>query len=279
MTPLVFVARGRALYVGPGLDLAPHRNATATVAMALEAPFALGADANGRHEDYRAVLIPPGTLHHLQARGPMPFLYLDPASDDLAHLRMPERIEWPAMAEAAAEDAIGWALQAVGVPARPVVRLHRTLVRQIICPEPDRRTLRSAGREPRSRGVLRMQRGGERKSPSQELDRDFRIAVLAALDAAPQNFASIDDAATHAGLSASRFGHVFREELGLPFRRYRIWRRMAVVAAALRAGRSMTDAAYDAGFASSAHFSATFREMFGLPPSALVRLRTRFVLA
>ena len=49
--------------------------------------------------------------------------------------------------------------------AAPRLSRRPGLVRQIICPEPDRRTLRSAGREPRSRGVLRMQRGGERKGP------------------------------------------------------------------------------------------------------------------
>ena len=34
-------------------------------------------------------------------------------------------------------------------------------------------------------------------------------------------------------------------------------------------GENLTAAALDAGFSSSAHFSATFREMFGMEPSRL----------
>jgi AraC-like DNA-binding protein len=46
--------------------------------------------------------------------------------------------------------------------------------------------------------------------------------------------------------------------------------------AAMRAiarGRTLTVAAMDAGFSSSAHFSAAYREMFGMEPSRLVKER------
>jgi AraC-like DNA-binding protein len=36
------------------------------------------------------------------------------------------------------------------------------------------------------------------------------------------------------------------------------------------AGHSLTEAAYQGGFADAAHFSRTFRRMFGLPPSQLL---------
>jgi AraC-like DNA-binding protein len=44
--------------------------------------------------------------------------------------------------------------------------------------------------------------------------------------------------------------------------------------AAVRAsgeGASLTEAAHAAGFASSAHFSSAFRDMFGMMPSDLAR--------
>lgn len=37
------------------------------------------------------------------------------------------------------------------------------------------------------------------------------------------------------------------------------------------AGRSWTAAAHEAGFADSAHLTRTFRRMFGIGPTALVR--------
>jgi methylphosphotriester-DNA--protein-cysteine methyltransferase len=39
----------------------------------------------------------------------------------------------------------------------------------------------------------------------------------------------------------------------------------------LSTGKRLTDAAHDAGFSSSAHFSFAFKEMFGLAPSLLVK--------
>ncbi len=79
-----------------------------------------------------------------------------------------------------------------------------------------------------------------------------------------------------AGLSASRFRFLFRQAVGMPFRRYRLWKRMAIVMPALAAGDSLTMAAHGAGFASSAHLSAVFKDMFGLAPSDLVALKPAF---
>jgi AraC-like DNA-binding protein len=64
-----------------------------------------------------------------------------------------------------------------------------------------------------------------------------------------------------------------RLNVGVPFRRYRLWRRMAVAIGTLGQGETLTRAAHEAGFASSAHFSATFRTMFGMAPSTLLALR------
>ena len=45
---------------------------------------------------------------------------------------------------------------------------------------------------------------------------------------------------------------------------------MAAVARVIADGRSLTHAAHEAGFASSAHLSTAFRAMFGLAPSSLL---------
>lgn len=80
------------MYLGPGLDLAPHLNVATTIAAALEQPFALRTWTPAGHwSPWRPALvsvIPASTLHHLKARGPMAFLYLDPLnlSDDTVSL-------------------------------------------------------------------------------------------------------------------------------------------------------------------------------------------------
>lgn len=108
---------------------------------------------------------------------------------------------------------------------------------------------------------------------------DARVAkVVRELEAQPDKFKTIADAASKAGLSPSRFRALFQRHAGLPFRRYRQWRRMAVVAGLLREGASLTHAALAAGFSSSAHLSSAFHEMFGLSPSSLIGRKIRIDL-
>lgn len=78
---------------------------------------------------------------------------------------------------------------------------------------------------------------------------------------------SVAIAAKAAGLSPSRFQHLFTRETGVPFRRYRQWQRLRMAIRSAAAGASLTDAAHAAGFADQAHFSRVFKATFGAPPS------------
>lgn len=72
-------------------------------------------------------------------------------------------------------------------------------------------------------------------------------------------------------LSPSRFAHLFAQQVGLPFRRYLLWRKLARAMLAIGLGESMTDAAQASDFADAAHLTRTFNQMFGIKPSALMR--------
>ena len=80
---------------------------------------------------------------------------------------------------------------------------------------------------------------------------------------------SLADVAPEIGLSAGRLRHLFVEQTGLPFRTYLLWLRLNTAVRRIVEGASLTEAAYDVGFADSAHFSRTFRRMFGVTPAAL----------
>ncbi|MGW6859542.1 helix-turn-helix domain-containing protein [Streptomyces xanthophaeus] len=79
------------------------------------------------------------------------------------------------------------------------------------------------------------------------------------------------EAAEVAGLSESRLAHLFRDELGLPFRPYVLWLRLMRAAELASQGLSLTEAAHGAGFCDSAHFSRVCRRMFGIAPSDFTR--------
>jgi AraC-like DNA-binding protein len=78
-------------------------------------------------------------------------------------------------------------------------------------------------------------------------------------------------------LSTSRFLHLFRDQTGTSYRRYRLWLRMMRAADLLRQGHNLTRAATEAGFSSPSHFSDTFHAMFGLRPRQLLGTRIGLV--
>lgn len=81
--------------------------------------------------------------------------------------------------------------------------------------------------------------------------------------------ASLPRAAAVAGLSPERLRHLFVSETGLSLKTYLLWRRLNRAVTLAASGASLTAAAHEAGFSDSAHFSRTFRRMFGVAPVTL----------
>lgn len=77
-------------------------------------------------------------------------------------------------------------------------------------------------------------------------------------------------------LSEDRFLHLFKEQLGLPLRQYIRYQRIMTATMAFIGGKSLTEAAYEAGFADSAHFTRTFVEMNGVKPSEVAKDKESF---
>ena len=81
----------------------------------------------------------------------------------------------------------------------------------------------------------------------------------------------LEDVADTVFLSPSRFAHLFSQNVGLPFRRYVLWRKLSRAMLAIGRGHSLTTAAQEGGFSDSAHLTRTFYQMWGTPPSLLMR--------
>ena len=86
---------------------------------------------------------------------------------------------------------------------------------------------------------------------------------------------SLIRATSHIGLSPSRLRHLFVTQTGLAFKTYLLWLRIRRALELYAAGASLTNAAHEAGFADSAHFSRTFRRTFGVPAASLRLTRNR----
>src|SRR3954451_18583811 len=82
---------------------------------------------------------------------------------------------------------------------------------------------------------------------------------------------SLDEAAQLAFLSPSRFAHLFKEQVGLPYSRYVLWRKLTRAMVAIASERTIAAAAQAADFADAAHLTRTFYQMVGMAPSVLMR--------
>ena len=99
---------------------------------------------------------------------------------------------------------------------------------------------------------------------------DYRVRrVVAWAQANLEGAIDLAGAAEVAELSPSRLRHLFVDQTGLPFKTYLLWLRLNRAVTAIIGGANLTEAAHEAGFADSPHFSRTFRRMFGVPPAGL----------
>lgn len=80
----------------------------------------------------------------------------------------------------------------------------------------------------------------------------------------------LEEVAAHLFLSPSRFAHLFSQELGLPFRRYLLWRKLTRAMLVISRGDSLSTAAHISGFSDAAHMTRTFHQMFGMNPRTLL---------
>jgi AraC family transcriptional regulator len=106
--------------------------------------------------------------------------------------------------------------------------------------------------------------------PSRRLDQRI-TRVLAVIRSSDELRISVDDAAAMAFLSPSRFAHLFKQQVGLPFRHYMLWRKLTRAMLVIGRGQTISTAAHEADFSDAAHLTRTFYQMVGLPPSVLMR--------
>jgi AraC-like DNA-binding protein len=110
-----------------------------------------------------------------------------------------------------------------------------------------------------------------RRLPRRSLDDPRLERALAALDQQLTGKVSAQALAQAAHLSLSQLERLFCDQLGLPVRRLVLWRRLRIALQLALAGGTLTEAAHGAGFADSAHFSRTMKQLFGVTAAASLR--------
>lgn len=232
MSPLLFLDDGLA-YLGRSFDAESSCHHAILLCVALEGSYAFETEALAV-ERCRGVLLGPDVAYRYDGRGALVLsFFLDPES------RRGRR----------ARSLLG-ARSALPLEARVLARVAGWTQ------PPDEAALDA---------LVDAVVGDAARAPL-----DPRIARV--LGRFAEGAPSLAELAAEAGLSTSRFRHVFAEATGIPFKRYALQRRIQRAARSLAEGRSVAEAAHAAGFSDEAHLSRTFRQLFG------VRVRDAFAL-
>jgi AraC-like DNA-binding protein len=109
---------------------------------------------------------------------------------------------------------------------------------------------------------------GERL-PSRSLD--GRIAtVLESIRNNPSGVVTAAECASLVNLSFSRFLHLFKEQVGIPFRNVRTWKRARSLLHHVHSSSNLAYVAQDLGYPDSTHFSHSIRQVYGLKPKDII---------
>lgn len=233
--PLWYLDQARTCFIGPLTYNAAHQHGAPVFLAGIYGRFRLRV-AGGDWHVCRTAVIPAGVSHELEVGGePIGVFYIEPSLDGAEALA-------PLVREGEA-----WSGALIGNAGESI------LLRELW---EDAGSLGWAG------AALDDLVGFAR--PKARRAFNGRIAhAIAAMDGP----VPVETAAKAAGLSPSRFQHVFTEEVGVPFRRYRAWMRMRAAIGEIAAGSNFTEAAHAAGFCDQAHFNKDFRRTFGAAPS------------
>lgn len=235
----------RVLYVGRAFDLAAHKSAVSVLCTALDGDV-LATDAPTRPSPEwrrcRSVFVPANTVHIMRFTGrAIACLYADPAAPDVATI---------------AGD--------MGERAGKLLVRHRNedgLARVL-----GQYAARAIGRESLQRSLLDLLGLSEPEEPADE-----RVArAIQAIREQPSKPHSLRSLAAEVGISESRLRHAFKDATGVPVRRFRLWIRISNALRLVQQGATLTEAALDSGFSSSAHLSNAYRGMFGMTPSEVM---------
>lgn len=231
----IWLARDRALFLGELPPARLHAHAAPVLLIGLSGPITLRFP-DGRGETCRSALVDADVEHELDSGSEyIASLYLEPDAPETGLLKA------------------GW------LRDQPVV----------FDPIPSPRRPRSLERRLQSFDLHQLLPAS---ALGHQATLDKRIACsldhLRNLDGRPFNRAHL---AERVHLSESRFNHLFREEVGISFRRYRSWSRLRSVLYHVARKQSLTDAALNAGLHDSAHLSRSFQSMLGLAPTQVLR--------
>jgi len=241
----VWIGDGLAYYLGRTGDSKIHRHCALQVTMAYDGVVSL-FDENGQETIVSGAVIPANVPHRIQAHGEqkIAFIYMEP---DSSHGRA-------LMAQFPHDGSSLYLLSAETVSA--------------CLDELDLLEKNSQSKNFDTSGMVSILTC----TSNEILPLDPRVQkTMAYIRNHLDELDSLEPLAEMLAISPRYLRRLFEQQAGMSIQRFRLWVKLRTALDRIAAGLNLTDAAHEAGFTDSAHFSRTFRAMFGIAPSDLLR--------
>lgn len=244
-SPVCWLSVGATIYLGPPLDLGAHARMVGALLIGLFGPLTI--ITNGQSVRARSVFIPTrSAAETVTASGWVAVCTFDPTATRLSQCT----------------DGMRPAANGLRVGHRNEKRLIQSCTADVFRPEDILREL-----------------GVQAVPSAQARSVDPRITSIGEqVRRDPHTTISAADSAIAVGLSQAYFLTLFAQETGTTFRRHRLWVRLIHAATAIADGKSMTQAATDAGFASPSHLSDTAHALLGVSTTAALATGARLLV-
>ncbi len=242
-TAKLFFWADRALYLGMGFEAEPHTHHAVQICISLEDSFSVRTSENQPWRQFQSVLIHADVPHQFMGLGQeLAVLYIDYEARDAKAIR-----EQLSEESGIVEIPYAQALNSIHTFQSNLEEKHNLHELYTTCDK-----------------VVESICDSKKPVPQQD---ERIVAIINMLNSYDGDRISVQEIAEQYGLSLGRLAHLFKEQVGLPVRRYFLWRKILRAIQSLEQVSTLTEAAHLAGFADSSHMNRTFKQMFGIKPS------------
>ncbi len=247
MKNTLFIWKDIAILVADGLTSSLHRHHLIKLTMPLEGKVSVRVANSQSSQEFRSVVVQPDVEHEMCC--PSRFITVLLAADFFGC----KKHAWKVL-----ED-----------PSRAVVPLqiptkYITEIQSLIIENASPEDVLLAGQK-----IVEF--ATNKQQIIEKISLDPRIIdILNFIEQHLDQKLSIDDIAEKIHLSPPRTMTLFKRHIGIPVRRYIQWMRIRKAIYLIGMGANFTDVSHQVGFTDLAHFSKSFKSVFGFAPQEVI---------
>lgn len=244
---MLYLWERRTLYIGEYPEFSPLTQGASSLLVGVDGPISITQTRTGDTVSGNCFLIPAGVTFMIDSNGQrIANCYLDPYNEDFFRIRQ-------TMKQQVADIFVGNEKEIMQAAA----------LEKMLCQKLNQREASSL----LEHAILPTQF----EAPKRVKTDPRIIEIIDFIKNDPTINHTNKTMAKRINVSEVTLQRLFKATTGIPIRRFRLWHRLFVTATLLAFGRSITEAALEAGFSDASHFNHVFRDMLGMSPSSIIR--------